>query len=262
MSVKTGIRVGVDAHAVAGVLSREWTVFRRYWRSATTVSLADPLLSLLAFGYGFGALVTTVGGYSYLDYVGTGVVATAVLFSSVFPGMFDTFFKRTQHGTFDAMLAAPVDTEDLVTAQVLFLGAKAGVYGMSPLLVAMAFGLDPSWGMLLVLPVAVLTACGFAAFGIWMSAVISRINSLDYVIGLVVLPLFLFAGTFFPLDGFPDWVGTVALFNPLYHCVELVRHAVFGLQPLVDAGHVAVLVVFAALMWLAAVSRLRARLVG
>lgn len=254
--------MAIDGHAVAGVLSREWTVFRRYWRSATTVSLADPLLSLLAFGYGFGALVAEVGGYSYLDYVGTGVVATAVLFSSVFPGMFDTFFKRTQHGTFDAMLAAPVDTEDLVTAQVLFLGLKAGVYGMSPLLVAMAFGLDPSWGMLLVLPVGVLTACGFAAFGIWMSAVISRINSLDYVIGLVVLPLFLFAGTFFPLDGFPAWVGVVALANPLYHCVELVRHCVFGLEPLVDLGHVAVLVVFVVLMWFAAVSRLRSRLVG
>ncbi len=94
-----------------------------------------------------------------------------------------------------------------------------------------------------------------------MSAVVPAIDSLNYVISAVLTPLFLVAGTFFPIAGLPGWVSWAAQVNPLYHCVELVRHAVFGLQPLTDLGHVAALAAFAVVMWLLAVCRMRARLV-
>ena len=86
----------------------------------------------------------------YVDFVGTGTVATAVLFSSAFPAMFGTFVKYQFQRTYDAILAAPVDTEELVTAEALWIATRAGVYGCVPMVVAMVFGLDPSWGMLLV----------------------------------------------------------------------------------------------------------------
>jgi lipooligosaccharide transport system permease protein len=94
--------------------------------------------------------VSTVGGYPYVEFVGTGTVATAVLFSSAFPAMFGTLVKRQYQRTYDAILAAPVDTEELVTAEMLWIAVRAGTYGCVPMIVSMFFGLDPSWGMLAV----------------------------------------------------------------------------------------------------------------
>lgn len=255
----SGLRV--EPAAVGGVMAREWVMYRRYWQSTTVSSIVEPLMYLLAFGFGFGALVSQVAGYDYIEFVGTGVVATSVLFSSAFPGMFATFVKRTFQHTYDAMLAAPVDTEDLVTAEALFLALKSGVYGLAPLVVAVGFGLDPSWGMLLVPLIGVLTGFGFACFGIWCSAVVPSINSFNYVISIVLTPIFLVAGTFFPVDGLPGWAQRLAQLNPLYHCVQLVRDAVFTTFSLADVGHVAVLLVFGAAMWLVAVRALRRTLV-
>jgi lipooligosaccharide transport system permease protein len=250
----------IEPTAVGAVVFRELTMYRRYWRSTTFSSVVEPTIYLLAFGFGFGSLVARVAGYDYIDFVGTGIVATAVLFSSAFPGMFATFVKRTFQKTYDAVLAAPVDTEELVTAEALWIALRAGVYGAVPMLVAVAFGLDPSPGMLLVPLIGVLTGFGFASFGIWVSAIVPAIDSFGYVISAVLTPLFLVAGTFFPIDGLPGWAQSLALLNPLYHCVELVRAAVFGLE-LADGGHVLALAVFAVAMWLLAVRRLRARLV-
>src|SRR5918998_4311615 len=144
-------RIGrLERPALEGVLVREVINFSSYWRSSTFSSTVEPTFYLLAFGFGFGALVSEVAGYDYVEFVGTGTVATAVLFASVFPAMFGTFVKREFQRTYDAILAAPVDTEEIVTAEALWLAARAGVYGCVPMLVAMVFGLDPSWGMLVV----------------------------------------------------------------------------------------------------------------
>ena len=252
----------VEPAAVGGVLAREWVMYRRYWASTTFSAVVEPVMYLLAFGFGIGALVSRVGGYDYLESVGTGVVATSVLFSSAFPGMFSTFVKRTFQHTYDAFLAAPVDTEDLVTAEALFLALKSGAYGLAPLAVAIAFGLDPAPGMVLVPFIGVLTGFGFACFGIWVSGLVPSINDFNYVISIVLTPVFLVAGTFFPLNGLPGWAQAVAQLNPLHACVELVRHAAFGLEPLADLRSVVLLVVFGVLMWLLAVRSLRAKLVA
>lgn len=250
-----------DASAVSGVLLRDWVVFRRTWRSNTVISVVDPVVSLLAFGFGFGALVAKVGDIAYLDFVGTGIVAQTVLFTTVFPGMFDTFFKRDYQHVYDALLAAPVDAVDVVTGEAMFLSIKAGFYGLAPLLVALGFGLDPSLGMLVVPLIGFLTGFGFACLGIFISALASSFAAFDYVISMLVTPLFLFAGTFFPLTGLPDWVRVVAHGNPLFHTVQLVRHAVFGFQPLHDLGHVGYLLAFGLFAWSLASWRMRVRLV-
>ncbi len=251
----------LERSALTGVLVREVINFMSYWKATTFSSTVEPTVYLLAFGFGFGSLVSTVAGYDYVEFVGTGTVATAVLFSSAFPAMFGTFIKFKFQRTYDAILAAPVDTEELVTAEALWIAARASVYGCVPMLVAILFGLDPSSGMLVVPFVAGLAGFGWACFGIFVAAQAKAIENFNYVVSAVLTPLFLVAGTFFPIDQLPDWAGVLAQVNPLHHCVELVRHAVFGFEPAADLAHVGVLVVFALLMWRVAVARLGRRLV-
>ncbi|MGH3379871.1 MAG: ABC transporter permease [Actinoallomurus sp.] len=246
---------------VRGVWRRELALFRRYWASSSFAALIEPTIYLLAFGFGFGSLVGHVAGYRYVDFVGTGVVATAVLFTSVFPGMFNTYIRRTYQHSYDAVLAAPVDVHEVVAGEASWISAKSAVYSCAPILVALAFGLRPGPSVVLVPVFTVLTAVGFSLFGVWASTVVPSINSFDYIISGILAPLFLVAGTFFPISGLPSWARTLAQVNPLYHCVELVRHAVFGLHPLADLGHVGVLLVFAALMWTIAVRGMRRRLI-
>lgn len=251
----------LERSALAGVLVREVINFSSYWRSTTFSSTVEPTIYLLAFGFGFGSLVSEVGGYRYVEFVGTGTVATAVLFSSAFPAMFGTLVKRQYQRTYDAILAAPVDTEELVTAEALWIAARAGTYGCVPMVVAMIFGLDPSWGMLTVPPVAMLAGFGWAGFGIFISSLMDSFENFSYVISAVLTPLFLVAGTFFPLDELPAWARALAWFNPLYHLVELVRDGVFGWQGPIDVAHVGVLVAFGLVMWRLAVAGTTRKLV-
>ncbi|RKS80677.1 lipooligosaccharide transport system permease protein [Motilibacter peucedani] len=247
--------------ALAGVWKHETTLYKRYWRSTTFSSVVEPTIYLLAFGTGFGTLVGRIGGYRYLDFLGTGVVATAVLFTAAFTGMFQTFIRRTFQHSYDALMAAPIDVHEVVLGEASFIAVKSGAYGLAPLLVAVCFGLDPSVGMVLVPLIGFVTGLGFALAGMLASAVVPSIDSFNYIISGLLTPLFLVAGTFFPITQLPGWGQALARFNPLYHCVELVRHAVFGLHPLADLGHVAVLVVFAAAMGWLAVWRLRVQLI-
>ena len=251
----------IELAALRGTWRHEIALFKRYWKSQSFASMFEPTFMMLVFGYGFGSLMSVIGGYRYLDFVGTGMVGTAALFTSVFPGMFNAYIRRVFQHTYDAMLAAPLDVHEIVTGEVLWLATKSAIYGCAPVLVAMAFGLPPSIGMLVIPGVVFVTACGFGLFGMWMSTIVPSINSFDYVITGVVTPLFLVAGTFFPIQALPGWVHVAAQFNPLLHCVELVRHAVFGFRPLIDLGHLGVLLLFAALMWIQAVRGMRRRLI-
>ena len=132
----------LERSALSGVLVREVVNFSSFWKSTTFSSTVQPTIYLIAFGFGFGSLVNEVAGqYTYIEFVGTGIVATTVLFSGAFPAMYSTYVKYAFQRTYDAILAAPVDTEELVTAEALWIAARTGVYGCVPMLVAMLFGL-------------------------------------------------------------------------------------------------------------------------
>jgi lipooligosaccharide transport system permease protein len=242
-------------------MSREVANFRTFWKATTFSSVLEPTVYLLAFGLGLSAtLVDEVQGISYEEFVGTGMVATAVIFSSALPAMFGTFVKHRFQNTYDAILAAPVDVEELVTAEMLWIGVRAGFYGCFPLLVTFFFGLDPTFGMLLVPLFAFVTALGFAGFGIAVAGTVAKIDHFNYVTTLVITPLFLVAGTFFPIDELPDGIRIAANLNPLYQLVELVRGAAFGFEA-ADVLRVAVLIGFALVMWRLAVRQLSRRLI-
>ena len=251
----------LERPAITGVLVREVVNFSSYWRAATFSSTVEPTIYLLAFGFGFGSLVSTINGFSYVQFVGTGTVATAVLFSSAFAAMFGTFVKYHFQRTYDAILAAPVDTEELVTAESLWIATRAGVYGCVPMIVAIFFGLDPSWGMLTVPFIAWLTGLGWANFGIMVAGFAKAIENFNYIVSAVLTPLFLLAGTFFPLTGLPEWLQVLAQLNPLYQCVELVRAAVLYGFEWNDLLRVGMLVVFALIMWRIAIHAMERKLI-
>jgi lipooligosaccharide transport system permease protein len=265
MAVATAPRAAklgrLERPALTGVLVREVVNYSSYWRASAFSSTVEPTLYLLAFGFGFGSLVSTIGGYDYVEFVGTGTVATAVLFSSAFPAMFGTFVKYQFQRTYDAILAAPVDTEELVTAEALWMSTRAAVYGCVPLVVSMFFGLDPAWGMLAVPGIAFVSGFGWANFGIAVAGYSKSIDNFSYIVSAVLTPLFLVAGTFFPLDELPRWVQILGELNPLHHCVELVRHAVFGFEGWTDLLRVGYLIAFGVAMWRVAIHAMTRKLI-
>jgi lipooligosaccharide transport system permease protein len=251
----------LEPAAIAGVMSREVANFRTFWRSTTFSSVLEPVIYLCAFGLGLGStVVDKVDGLDYVQFVGTGMVATAVIFSSALPAMFGSFVKERFQRTYDAILAAPVDVEELVTAEILWISLRAGVYGCTPLLVSMLFGLEPTPGMLLVPLFNFVTAFGFAGFGVATAASVAKIDQFSYVTTLVITPLFLVAGTFFPIDQLPEGFQIAAQFNPLHQLVELVRHASFGFES-TDPLRLAGLLGFAIVLWREAVRRMERRLI-
>jgi lipooligosaccharide transport system permease protein len=251
----------LEPAAITGVMSREVANFRTFWKATTFSSVLEPIIYLLAFGLGLGStIVNKVDGLEYVEFVGTGMVATAVIFSSALPAMFGTFVKHRFQNTYDAILAAPVDVEELVTAEALWIGIRSGFYGCFPLLVAMGFGLDPAPGMLLVPFFCLITALAFAAFGIAVAGTVNKIDQFSYVTTLFVTPLFLVAGTFFPIDQLPQGLQIAAQFNPLHQLVELVRHACFGFEA-TDPLRLLMLLALAVALWRLAVRQMTARLI-
>jgi lipooligosaccharide transport system permease protein len=250
----------LEPAALAGVMSRDVVIFGRYWKSTTFSSVVQPAIYLLALGFGLRHLVGQRLP-DYVQYVATGVVATAVLFSSAFPGMFNTFVRWQFQRTYDAMLAAPVDVEELVTAEILWISIRAGVYGLAPLAVGIVFGLEPQAGMLLVPFIGFVTGFGFAAFGVLIAAVAKTIDNFNYITSAVLTPMFLVAGTFYPISQLPAGARDVAKLNPLYHCVQLVRDASAGSLQVADLSHLGVLVAFGLVMWRLAIWRLGKRLI-
>ena len=251
----------LDPVAIGAVMSRELANFRTFWKATTFSSVLEPTIYLLAFGLGLGSTVLArVEGLDYVEFVGTGMVATAVIFSSALPAMFGTFVKERFQRTYDALLAAPIDVEELVTAEMLWIGLRSGFYGCFPLVVSFFFGLDPTVEMLLVPIFCFVTALGFAAFGIAVAASVAKIDQFNYVTTLVITPLFLVAGTFFPINQLPEGFQVAANFNPLYQLVELVRGAAFGFEA-VDALRFLALVGFSSALWRVAVRRMERRLI-
>jgi lipooligosaccharide transport system permease protein len=251
----------LERSALTGVLVREVVNYSSYWRSSTFSSTVEPTIYFLAFGFGFGAVVSTIDGLDTLEFIATGTVATAVLFSSAFPAMFGTFVKYQFQRTYDAILAAPVDTEELVTGEALWIATRAGVYGCVPMIVAIPFGLEPSWGMLLVPLIAWISGFGWACFGIAVAGFAKSFENFNYIVSAVLTPLFLLAGTFFPLNRWPEWVQALANLNPLHQTVELVRDAVFDIEIWEDLARLGLLVAYGIVLWRVAIHAMTNKLI-
>lgn len=248
--------------AVGAILRREWLVFRRVWSSVAFGSVMEPVIYFLAFGFGFGALVAEVAGLSYLEFIATGTIAVGILFSSMFPSLINGYFRRKEQQLYDSLLSAPVTVTELVVGEAIWNGLRVTGVSILTLGVALAFGVRPGPGFLALPIVAVVAGFGFSCAGAAFASRMRSTHSFDFVIVGVIVPMFVVAGTFFPLDGLHEAFRVFGIINPVTHVVELLRWLAFGAGTAVGAaGHAVAIVVFDAIALAAGVRFLEDALV-
>ena len=230
----------------AYVLERNVLAYRRMWLIFMT-GLAEPVIYLLSIGLGVGGLIGTVAGpggrpVPYEDFVAPGLLAASAMNGSVFDATFNFFFKFKWAHTFDAMLATPLAPRDVAFGELAWCLLRGTMYSTAFLGTMWALGMIQSAWAVLVIPVAMLI--GFAFAGAGMAATTWMRSFVDFdKVNLVLMPMFLFSATFFPLSRYPDALQWVVRATPLYQGVSLVRGLTLGDLEWSLLGHAAYLVV-------------------
>jgi len=198
-------------------------MYRSFFLAEWAGSLAEHFLYLLAFGYGLGRLVPAIAGMPYAQFIAPGLVVSIAMWSSSYEATYGTFSRmRIQH-IYEAMLSAPLTVGDVVLGDLLWCATRALIGAILMLIVLTAFGLVGSVWALAVIPVVFLEALMFAALGLIATSVAPSHTFFNFHFSLVVMPMFFFAGTFFPISGLPEWMQTLSMALPLTHAVELAR---------------------------------------
>jgi lipooligosaccharide transport system permease protein len=204
-----GIRVPSPRGAFR-VWQRNVTIFRKYWKSIMFPNFVEPLLYLGAMGLGLGAFIQQGGinGQSYVQYIAPGLLASNAMFAASFESTFDTFVKLRFDKVYDAIITTPVNAEDVVAGEYLWAGTRAALYGTAFLGVLVVLGLVSSpWALLIPFALLVIGIM-FSVMGTLFTSLIHQIDYFSYYFTLVVTPLFLFSGIFFPVEDFPAPVKT------------------------------------------------------
>ncbi|WP_258359362.1 ABC transporter permease [Moorella sulfitireducens] len=244
------------------VFWRNFVVFRKTWLTNIMFNFLEPLLYLAAMGYGMGYYIPAIEGMSYLQFLAPGLIASSAMWATCSECTYDSFVRMKFQKTYHAIVATPVSLDEVVVGEMLFGTFKSVLYGTVILLVIFLLGLVQSPAALLVPPVLVLCGFVFAELGMMWTGLVPKIDTFSYFFTLIITPMFLFAGVFFPLDAMPVIVRQLAWLIPLYHVVELVRSLVLGQLSPGLLVHAAWLVVFIAIFFYPPLYLLRRRLTG
>ncbi len=251
------------------VWQRNMTIFRKYWKTLLLPNFFEPLLYLAALGLGLGTFIQRGGieGQSYVQFIAPGLLASNAMFAASFESTFNTYVKLKIQRTYDAIVTTPVNAEDVVAGEYLWAGTRAALYGTGFLAVLTVLGLafrEPlitSWWALLIPPVLLMIGIMFSVTGTLFTSLIDRIDLFSYYFTLVITPLFLFSGIFFPIEDFPAPVPQVAWFTPLYHAVNVCRALAVGPTPAVLVDVVWILI-FTGALALIPIHLMRRRLIS
>ena len=212
-----------------------------------------------------GALVRPFTYYGhemeYLPFMAPGVVAVAIMFWSFFENTYASFVRMYYQKTFDAMMATPLLVEDVIVGEWLWGVTKSLAAASIMLIVLTAFGLVSYPTGLWVLPIAILGGAVFASMGLITTAISPNIDSFNVPVFLVIFPMFMFSGTFFPLDVLPPAARAIAWCLPLTHVSLLIRGSFLGWYPDGWLVSVVYLVLAASLLFVVALNRMKRRLV-
>ena len=226
------------------ILKRHLAVFRRTLWSNMVFNAIEPFLYLSAMGFGLGAFVPEMGGMSYIQFIAPGMVAAASMWAATFECTYASFIRLHFEKIFHAMLAGPATVADVVAGEVLIGIVKNIVFGIVILVVISVMGQVQSVWSLLIPLFLILPGTVFSLMALSYTGIIAHIDYLNYYITLITTPMYLFAGVFFPVASMPEWLQTLAWFNPLYHSVEVCRGLVVGQVSVILWQHVASLVLF------------------
>lgn len=214
------------------IWQRNWDVYARTWKINFIPPVLEPVLYLLAFGAGLGMLVGTVawGGQaiSYTAFIAPGLLAINIMQNSFFETTYASFVRMYYQKTFDAILATPLNLDEIILGEIVWGATRSFLATAVMLGVLSFFGILSYPSALLILPVALLGGLAFGAAGMCFTGIIPTIEVFNIPVFLFVTPMFLFSGTFFPLEQLPLWARAIAYAFPLTHIVELCRPAALG----------------------------------
>jgi lipooligosaccharide transport system permease protein len=235
---------GLYSGRASALIERALLVYRSSWLLLLS-GAAEPLLYLFAFQVGFGKLVTEVtgpGGHpmSYTAFVAPALLATSAMNGAVFESTYNLFFKLRYAKTYDAMLATPIGPLDIALGELGWAMVRGGIYAAAFMGIAAAMGLVTSWWAVLMVPVALLIALAFSAISMALVTYLRSTTQFNYI-QLLLMPMFLFSTTFFPLSVYPEPLQWLVRTFPLYHGIELMRGLATGVLSPAMLGNLAFL---------------------
>jgi lipooligosaccharide transport system permease protein len=228
------------------VWRRHFLVWRKLALPSILANLADPLIMLFGLGYGLGAVLGDMGGTTYFAFLAAGFVASSSMYAASFEALYSAFSRMHVQKTWEAIVNAPMTLEDVLAGEWVWAATKAFAAGVCMLAVITAFGHASYPLALAVLPVIVLVGLAFGALGLAINALASGYDFFAYYMTLVLTPMMMLSGVFFPLEQLPGAVQVAAQALPLAHGVALVRPLLSGDVPATAALHLAVLAGYAA----------------
>ena len=244
------------------VWRRNYMVWRRLAKESVLGNIIEPLFYMLGFGLGFGTLVPEIEGVKYIAFLAGGTICYSTMMSASFEALYSGFARMHVQRTWEGILNAPVSLEDVVFAEWVFAASKSFLSGASVLIVAAALGLAQSWTMILILPLAFLIGLTFAGLGLVMTALAKSYDFFMYWFTLVLTPMMLLSGVFYPLQNMPGWLQGIANALPLTHAIDLGRPLLLGRAPENPLLNIAVLVAYAIVGYLVAMRLFRRRLMS
>ena len=215
------------------MVQRNLLVYRHAWMIILS-GFFEPLFYLLGVGIGVGSMVPPIDGVSYSAFVAPGLLASSCLNGAITDGFFNIFFKLHFQKTYDGILATPMRVADVALGEMMWALGRGSLYAAAFLVVLFVLGLLMDRPMLLspwaalAWPAAVFVAASFSAMALCMSTVVRKVQDFDTVIGLLVMPMFLFSGIFVPVVQFPEPVQWIMRATPLYHAVSMLRQLTTG----------------------------------
>lgn len=242
------------------VWRRNLLVWRKLIGPAIVMNFGEPALYLLGLGYGLGFFVGQVDDLPYLAFLASGIVASSAMTTAAFEGMYSVYTRMVPQRTYEALLATPLEVDDILAGEMLWCATKSVFSSAAILAVAALLGVVAGWQALWVLPVVFLAGMCFAGPAMMMSAVSTSYDFFNYFFVLVITPMYLLCGVFYPVETLPRALQGFIQFLPLTHAVALARPLVTGLPLDAVPLHVAVLAAYAAVSYYLAVVLVRKRL--
>ncbi len=247
------------------VWQRNLTVYSKSWKISFIPPFLEPLFYLVAFGVGLSGLVGNLryqgSEISYVGFIAPALIGVSIMYNSFFETTYASFVRMYYQKTFDAMLATPLSLEEVITGEIVWGATKSLIAAAIMMGVIGVFGLIRFPQGLLLLPLAALGGIAFASIGMFFTGMVANIEMFNLPVFLFVTPMFLFSGTFFPLENLPGWARQFALVFPLTHLANLARAFSIGQIDLFLLWEIAYLLLFSFIFFPLAILKMRRRLI-
>lgn len=241
---------------------RNFLVWRKLAIPSILGNLADPAFYMLGLGYGLGGLLPQVAGVPYMTFLAAGTLCYSTMNSATFESLYSAFSRMHVQKTWDAMLNAPLELDDVMLAELAWATSKSVLSGVAILVIILALGLSHSWLLLWTLPLLVLIGFCFTGMALVMNALSPNYDFFMYYFTLVITPMVLLCGVFYPVAQLPAFLQSAALWLPLTHAIELGRPLVQGELPQRIGVHASVLLAYGSASFYLALVLVRRRLLN